>query len=201
MKHWRIVSLSMFGMAMCASSQAITFSNITVTDNVGNVLVAGNSVNPGITDIDFLFPAAFVGDPSVLRSGTITITFDADAGPNLAMNAVNLSVLGAVSGSGVVGVSEQVVDLITPGTIGSYSTTTTSTPFPITQFITFSRATTKVRVTKTLRLDAPFSDAVDVAQVSLVEQNFSTQPVPEPATLAILGVGAAAIAARRRRRS
>lgn len=44
-----------------------------------------------------------------------------------------------------------------------------------------------------------FNPAVDFAAITLIQQ--SHQPVPEPATMATLLVGAAAIAARRRRKS
>ncbi len=202
MKHWRILSASTVVLAMSAVSSAITFSNISVTDNVGNVLVNGFSVNPGTNDIDFLFPNAFVGDlPASLRSGTITITFEANSGPSLAMNSVNLSVLGATAGSGIVGVSEQVDDLVNPGVIGSYSTNSNSTPLPISQFITFTRNSTHVKVTKTIRLDAEDTGVLDLAQVSLVQQKFNTTPVPEPASLAALGVGAFALIRRRRKKA
>ncbi|MBX3120053.1 MAG: PEP-CTERM sorting domain-containing protein [Fimbriimonadaceae bacterium] len=202
MKNLRVLSASTFVLAMSAvSSAAISFSNVSVTDNQGNSLVAGHSVNTGPYDIDFLFPNAFVGDPSIWTSASITVMFEADSGPNEEMWSVNFSVLGAVSGSGLIAATEQVDDLVNPGVIGSFSTNTNTTPLPISEFITFSRSSTRVKVTKTFRLDAPPTGDFDLAQISLVQQKFNTNPVPEPASMAILGVGALALVTRRRKKA
>ena len=60
--------------------------------------------------------------------------------------------------------------------------------------INFSRPSSSIKVKKTLVLSALDTQALDLANVSLLEQRF----VPTPGALALLGVGT--IVAMRRRR-
>lgn len=197
------------GMAAFAPA-TITFSNVTVT---GSLVPLGNpgswSFATGAQDIDFSFNHAIVGDvPSIAlppgtRSGTITITYIATSTLPMVSNSMLVSLLGGLSGSGTVFFNEviETTDMV-PVTIGSHGVVLTgSSALPYTHTINFSQEATQIKVKKTIILAAPESgaDILDLASIGLVEQNIGV--VPEPATMAVLALGAGALMARRRRRA
>ncbi len=150
--------------AATSASAAVIFSNI----NISGSLAGTPTVTQGTTDIDFAFggTSATVGDPvDPLRFGNIVITFNVDSTSGPITLDV-ASILGVTTGSGVIIFNEIVED----------------------------RNTGSFKVKKTFFLFAPATQAVDVANISLVEQRF----VPTPGAMALLGLGGL-VAGRRRR--
>lgn len=182
------------GLAQSASA-AIIFSNVVISGS----LSTGATAVPGPNDIDFTFGTngAQVGDATApVRSGNLIITFNVDStdGP---LTADILSLLGAVSGSGVV-IFNEVIEDRTPGSQGIIAladhVVNVQNPPPVNRVINFSRPSSSIKVKKTLVLSALDTQALDLANVSLLEQRF----VPTPGALALLGMGT--IVAMRRRR-
>jgi hypothetical protein len=173
----------------------ISFSNVLI----GGSLSGGSSFTTSAHDIDFIFTQALVGDPvDPLRSGNITISYIAESTAGLVQDSLTLSVLGALSGSGTIELSEMVEDLNNPGTILSThnATLTQNSQLPHTAVLNFSTPSTRIQVTKQLELTAVVTPADDFAQVSLIEQTL--HEVPEPATVAFLALGLFAFMRRRR---
>lgn len=188
----------LFGVA-AASHAAITFSNVNIAGSAP--LISGATFATGTSDIDFTLPNAVVGDFQVLRQGTITITYEAQSDLAIVMDQMVLSVLGGILGSGQVHFSEVIEDLVTPGVIGVLApqVITANSQLPWTGNIVFSRPSTHIKVKKEFFLIAqPDTQALDIARISFIEQNLVT--VPEPGTMAAVGLGFSALVARRRRR-
>lgn len=185
-------------MAAAASFATITFSNITVTLPAG---FTQTTVFTGSNDIDFHFADAMVGDFQAVRSGTITISYTASAAQGFEITGMNLSVLGGVLGSGIVGVEEEIRSGSPAGPLlGSLSLVAPADGnLPITHYMEFDGSATTIYVTKSIRVDATAdTNDFDFAAVGLVEQSYTV--VPEPATMAAVALGFGMLAARRRRR-
>jgi len=178
------------GLAGASAHADLIFSNVNVTGSLsgGASFVASNF------DIDFTFPDAVVGDPNdVPRFGNIVITFEV-TGDMMTADQLLLSVGGALSGSGLVFFNEVVEDLVNPGVIATYNALLDeNSDLPHVALLPFSRASAHIKVKKTLFLSAEDTQAFDLANVSLVQQNF----IPEPASVTLL-LSAALLAVRRR---
>lgn len=179
--------------AATSASAAIVFSNIQISGS----LAGTPTVTQGTSDIDFSFggTSATVGDPvDPLRFGNIVITFNVDStsGP-ITLDVA--SILGATTGSGVIIFNEIVEDRNTGQILAARNMTIdASNPPPRNLDIVFATGSTSFKVKKTFFLYAPATQALDVANISLVEQRF----VPTPGALALLGLGGL-VAGRRRR--
>lgn len=186
-------------MGLAASANAaIVFSNVTIAGTPS--LIAGATFATGGSSIDFTTPNAVVGDFQVTRQGTMTITYEATS-TDAMMNSMVAIFLGGVSGSGQIQFSEVIEDMVNPGIIATLPTVTinSNSQLPFVANLTYSRASTHIKVKKEFFLIAePDTNAFDLARVALIEQNIGT--VPEPATMAALGLGLAGIVARRRRK-
>lgn len=179
------------------SNALIIFSNVTI--NGTPALIAGATFFTGASDIDFIFPNAVVGDFQPVRQGVITLTYEATSSDPL--SGMSYSLLGGVSGSGLIQFSEVVEDMVNPGIIGTAGpfTITNNSQLPFNTTFEFSRTSTHIKVKKDFFLIAePNTEVLDLARISLVEQNL--QAVPEPTSMAAIGIGLAAIVARRRRK-
>lgn len=184
--------------AAASGAHAITFFNV----NISGSLAGGSSFNVFPDNIDFLWsPPATVGDPvHPVRFGNIIITYEAtDATP---MNQMVLSLLGGLSGSGTIIVNEVIEDMNPGGgTLASGGATLTAgnwLPPSYTATFNFSQPSTHIKVKKTFTLIAEDTQALDLASISLVQQKINQ--VPEPGTMAALGLGAVALLSRRRRK-
>lgn len=193
----------LLGLMAAAVGSATIFSNVGIQSpplsNGATFTTLGNSIS-------FNLPNAIVGDPvAPLRAGTLNIQYDAfTPGPAIA-NQVGINLGTALSGSGTIYFQEQVFELdafgneVAGGPIGVISHV--FSPGGDTFWsgtITFDRAVERLRAKKFFTLAAVDTDAFDLAAVGLVNQNI--QVVPEPATLAAIGVGLAALLRRRSRR-
>lgn len=182
------------------SASAVTFSFVTIQ---APPLSTGSSYQAIGNSISFFLPNAIVGDAvAPLRAGNLTIEYDADT-PAPAMGAevgINLGV--ALSGSGTVFFNERIYELDGLGNeiglIGQVSHT--FVPNGATSWsgnINFSRTVERFRAKKYFELAAFDTADFDLASIGVVNQN--VQVVPEPATMAAVGLGVAALIRRRKR--
>jgi hypothetical protein len=203
LKVYRLLG-GVFAATVCAGAHAITFSNVIIASpplsNNSSWVASGNAIS-------FFTPNAIVGDPTdPLRAGTLNIQYDATdfGGPGFfAVDAtVNLGQI--LQGSGTIFFLEQVFELDANGNeiggpIGTISAMFDANSGPFwSETIVFSRSVTNLRAKKSFTLSAPDSGAFDIAAVAQINQ--SIHVVPEPATMAALGLGAVALMRRRRRK-
>ncbi len=183
---------------VAAANAQVIFSNVTI----GGSLSAGATFVTGPTYIDFLTPSARVGDTEPVRSGNISILYDAETFVPMIANDLLLNVLGALSGSGKIFLNEVIEDISNPQlpvVIGQHNAVLDqNSQLPYTHRIVFDHASRLIRVKKEFTLVAPDTQAFDFASVGLIQQTISL--VPEPGTLLAIGAGLSALALRRRRK-
>ncbi len=183
------------------SAHAITFSNIFIASppmsNDSSFQILGPSIS-------FFTPKAIVGDAvDPIRAGILSIQFDVTNEVGMASNQVFINLAAFTSGSGRIDFSERILELSAPngtelGQIGAASHT--FLPGGGTQWSTtvqFSETARFLRVKKDFILTAPAAESVDLAALGIVNQSFNV--VPEPATIAVLALGAAALLRRRKK--
>lgn len=190
-------------MVAAISANAVVFSNVII---VSPPLSTGATFNTNANSISFFTPNAIVGDPvHPVRSGILNIQYDASnfGGPNIYADEVVVNLGTAIAGSGTIFFQEQVFELDSnnneiPGPIGTVSQTfDVNSPMIWNTTIMLSRQVSNLRVKKSFVMSAVDTQAFDLAAVAIVNQNL--QLVPEPATLAILGLGALAVVRKRRK--
>lgn len=201
MKMTRTLTLAAMALA-CVSANAIVFSNVDVQSPPLN---NGWSFNTNANSITFFTPNACVGDNLGTRAGTVNMYYDADNGNGPAMMAddvtVNLQTLAL--GSGTIYFREMVFEIDAFGSeiggpIGQISQVfNSSSSMTWSDTIWFSRTVNRLRAKKSFTLVAPDTQALDLACIGIVNQ--SIQTVPEPGTIAALGLGAVVLLRRKRR--
>ncbi|HZH99237.1 MAG TPA: PEP-CTERM sorting domain-containing protein [Fimbriimonadaceae bacterium] len=126
------------------------------------------------------------------------ITYEAKSQSPLVMNKMFIGILGALAGNGKIFFNEVVEDLAVPGFIGTHNALLdNNSQLPYVTVMNFSRSSTHIKVKKTFTLSAVDGPGLDLAQLSLNEQNIGV--VPEPASMAVLATGALALLRRRRK--
>lgn len=198
LKSWIVLSISAVAFS---NASAIVFYNVDIQSPP---LSDGSSWTALGNSISFALPNAIVGDPvDPTRAGSLDIRYDAfTAAPAIASHVgVNLGV--AISGSGTIIFEEQVFEIDNVGNeLGGPIGTITHAfnpgdPMNWSGTITFSRAVERFRAKKFFSLSAADTANFDIAALGIVNQNI--QVVPEPATMAAIGVGVAALLRRRKR--
>jgi hypothetical protein len=194
MRTATVAALLMGSICLAGSAQGdVIFSDVSITGS----LSTGASYSTGAYDIDFVFVDATVGDPTdPRRDGDLVISYEAENATAIGLDTMSLQVLGALQGSGTITFEETIEDLINPGTIASYSVVLDdNSELPHVAVIPFDRPSTRIRVEKTLTLEAFDTDAFDMANVSLIEQRL--YEVPEPAAVVALVLGTLPLLRRR----
>jgi len=184
-----VLPLAAILTAALSAPAEIIFSNVQIE----GTLATGATYVAEPTYIDFTFPDADTGDDvDPRRVGNIVITFEVTSDQPLALDA--LTIEGALSGSGIIFFNEVVEDLAEPGVIATHNALLDDgVQLPYESDVSFDRASTHIKVKKSLLLTAEDTNDVDLASVTRIRQDF----VPEPSaavTLGLLGL----IAYRRR---
>lgn len=190
------------GLAAVAVASASSFSNVTIQ---APPLSTGSTWTSIGNSISFFLPNAIVGDPvDPLRAGTLNIQYDAyTPGPAFA-NEVGINLGAALAGSGRIYFQEQIFELdslgneVSGGPVGVIDHTfNPGDPLSWSGTINFSRTVERFRAKKFFTLSATDTANFDLAALGIVNQNI--QVVPEPATMAVLGLGVAAMMRRRKK--
>lgn len=190
------------GLALAgAAAHAITFTNIIIQSPPMSTGSSSSIVGPSIS---FFTPNAIVGDAvAPIRTGVLSIQFDATNDVAMASDQVFISLAAVTAGTGRIDFVERVFELSGPnGTELAQIGTASHTFLPggnmtWSTTVAFENSARYLRVKKDFILTAPDSQATDLAALGTINQSFNV--VPEPATLAVLGVGAAALLRRRKR--
>jgi len=172
------LTFSNFGYTSTASGTASAFPATSVA-----VLPFTSGVETGIS---------YVAGWSVVSNGILdmafTYTVTAPAGQSLT-DAI-LTITGSATGTGAASVGETLVNTATGALIGTLTASTGS----VQDSISFA-GVQSITVTKDLILNAGTNGT---ASVSVVSQGFSSGTVPEPSSMALLGIGMAGFFTYRR---
>lgn len=183
----------------CALGNAQTFTNVSFNTTIAGASAAfvssGNSFTANLT--------GFQIDASQL-AGDIAWVYDFNSLPVTAFNSVTIEI-GGETINGVVNFvgNEKVFDmssgplLVADGLIDGFGTGGgTMEPWVYTETYTFSQPVTLGQVQKDILFFDGFQ-GTGISNISYIKQTFNA--VPEPATMAALGLGVAALLRRRRR--
>ncbi len=186
-----------FAVVGTVAAQAQTFSNVSFNTTVPGATAiftpAGNSYTANITG--FTLGPASVGD--------IAWIFNFNSSPVPAYNAVTIEIKGTIQGGSldIIG-NEKVFDTsfappieVVNGTInGNFVGGAQPTPFTLTPTFSFTQPVTVGQAQKDI---LHITSASGTATINSIKQSFA--PVPEPATIAAVGIGLAALTRRRKR--
>lgn len=202
------ILLSLGVVIAAGAAQAITFSNIMfLAAPPSTALTAGaTGAQIGTSNaIGFNVPNAQVGDNLPLDHGSFTIQYDAfSGGAPIVANQVQVFLQSAILGSGTITFNEQIFEIDALGNeIGTAIGTITHVFTPGSNLnwsgnIVLTRQVERIRAKKSFTLSALNTNpGPDFAAVTSVNQNI--QVVPEPATMTVLALGAAAMMRRRKK--
>lgn len=196
----RALSLGAIVLAT-SSAHAITFFDISYT---ASPLTAGADEEIIGNSISFFTPFAIVGDSGTggARYGEFDISYSVDAGVGIGAIIMGVTLHEVILGSAKIDFKEVVYELLPDDTIGDVVGSASESFLADfvgswSQTLVLTRSVNRARVVKSFVLDAPATPELDFASLALVNQNI--QLVPEPATMAALGIGALGLLRRRRK--
>jgi hypothetical protein len=170
-----------FGYSSTASGTASAFP-------ATSVVVMAYSAPP---DSGFTLNAGFSAGSGGVQD--IAITYTVTAAPGTKITDADLGIAGSVTGTGSASVGETLINTATGALIG---TLTASLPSDVLNKISFA-GVSEITVTKDIILNGGTTTGSS-ASISIVSQGFSTGTVPEPTSMALLGIGMTGFLAFRR---
>jgi hypothetical protein len=176
--------------------ESLTFSDFSYTSTAQGTAVAYSPTAVGVTSyitntetgISFNAGWSVSSTNGVAGILDIAITYTVTAPVGELLNDANLIISGNLTGSGSAGVGETLIG--TPGTLGL----TASLPTSLSDSVTFG-GVQSITVHKDIILNSGLDGS---ASISIVTQGFSSTNVPEPSSVALLGIGMTGFLAFRR---
>lgn len=203
----RLALIAALGSVIYVAQAQATFTVVSATYTLDSSGPFSFAVFPDSTnmDIDFLptAPAFKVGDSTGFSSGTATIIYNVVS--TVPIIGIDLTLQGDVAQLGEINWAETAEQGTTNlGSIsglkqGSQYAGGNNGAFTQLAHLTFSHSVTSFTIKKTFDMDIANAGAFSssLADVSIIQQRLD--PVPEPASLAALGLGAMALIRRRRK--
>lgn len=173
--------------ALAGGVHAITFSGLSGTNATGSGLIGSNGF--------------YIQSPSFVQNGVGSIsasyTWTVTATPGFFLSSVTLQPNALVVGGGQISITAPHPSDAT----ATLNFSSIAPAIPSATITALSGNFTSYTVTARVTLTVPAGNETGsrLAKLSVFQAFYNEQPVPEPATMAALGLGVAAVAARRKK--
>lgn len=190
-----IVALSNGNTTTVNGAESLTFSNFGYSSTASGTAVAypatGVVVLPFTSGVET--GITYTAGWSVVSGGIldIALTYTVTAPKGELINDATLVIAGSVTGTGAASVGETLVNTATGALVGVLTASLPGSPADT----IFFGGVQSITVTKDIILNAGTNGT---ASISVVSQGFSSTGVPEPTSMALLGIGMTGFLAFRR---